>query len=293
MSELLTAMRERLLICDGAMGTELQAHGLQASGCPELWNLSHPDAVEAIHRAYCAAGADVILTNSFGGSRFKLEKFNLERQVSELNEAAACVARRAAGADQFVLGDVGPTGELMAPLGVREPGEFEAVFAEQVEGLVRGGVDGIIIETMTAVEEAQAAVRAARSVTDLPVLVSMQFKRDADGAGLHTMMGVDVPMFVRSFAELGVDALGGNCSSPGELADVVKQLREETSLPILAEPNAGVPQLINWKTVFPLGPNDFAEAVVELVRNGVSLLGGCCGTTPEHIRVLASRFRRT
>ena len=280
-----------MLLGDGAMGTELQARGLALGECPELWNVSRPDAVEGIHRDYLSAGADVVLTNTFGGSCFKLAKFGLGERVSELNEAAARIARTSAGTDRFVLGDVGPTGELMAPLGLHEAVEFEDAFAGQIEALVRGGVDGIIIETMTAIEEVEAALRAARKV-ELPVLVSMQFKRDANGVGLHTMMGVDVPTFAARVSGLGASALGGNCSSPDEILDVIGLLTQETNLPGFAEPNAGVPELVDGETVFKLNPTEYADAVNGLIEKGVRLLGGCCGTTPEHIRVLAERIRR-
>ena len=292
MTDLLAALRGRMLLGDGAMGTELQARGLEVGECLELWNVEHADVVESIHRDYVEAGADLVLTNSFGATSFKLSKFGFEGRVGELNEAAARVARAAAGAERIVLGDVGPTGELMAPLGLHDADAFEAAFAKQIEALVRGGVDGIILETMTAIEEVEAAVKAARSVTDMPVLTSMQFKRDADGVSLHTMMGVDVPSYAKRALEWGVEVVGGNCSTPEELLDVVRLLKETVEVPVFAEPNAGVPELIGGKTVFKLGPVEYADAVAGLVEAGVSLLGGCCGTTPEHIRVLAERLGR-
>jgi len=273
------------------MGTQLHALGLEASECPESWNLSHPDRVESVHRAYLDAGADVIITNTLGGTRLKLEKYHLASQLIPINESAARIARSAAGPDRFVLGDLGPTGELIAPLGLRRLIEFENAFAEQIRPLLSGGVDGIIIETMTAIEETEAALRAARALTNLPVLVSMQFKRDADGLGLHTMMGVDVPTFAARCASLGADALGGNCSSPEELLDVIGILKQETDLPLFAEPNAGMPQLINWKTVFALDPERFALAAIDITKNGANIIGGCCGTTPQHIRTLIRRIR--
>lgn len=289
MTDFLTTLEKELLICDGAMGTELYARGLAPGENPELWNVSHPERVLDIHRSYLAAGARVVLTNTFGASRFKLEKYGLESRVTELNRAAARVARQACRAGDFVLGDVGPTGELMLPLGTHDRREFVEVFAEQVRALADGGVDGIIIETMTALEEMEAAVEAVRRVAKLPVLCSMQFRRDADGKSLHTMMGVDAPCMAERLQALGADGIGTNCAAPDEIADVLRILLEHSDVPLVAEPNAGVPELVGGKTVFKLGPQEFAEAVAPLARAGVRLLGGCCGTTPAHIRALAAK----
>lgn len=279
-----------VLLCDGAMGTQLDAHGLQAGECHEQWNVLHPEKVKEIHSSYLDAGAEAILTNTFGGTRWRLERHGLGERVGEFNSAAAKLARSAAGEERYVLGDVGPTAEFVFPLGTRKEEEFVEVFGEEVSFLAEGA-DAIAIQTMTALEELVAAVRAAKE-TGLPVIGSMAFQPEVPGKGFRTIMGVGIEQMVRRLEEEGVDALGANCGTVdiADMVRIVRQMRELTSLPILAEPNAGRPRLVDERTVFDQTPEVMAEHVRALVEAGADIVGGCCGTTPDHIRLFAERI---
>lgn len=293
MRDFLKTVNERIVVLDGAMGTELDRRGMPAGYCPELWNVEQPEKVREIHRAYIDAGSDALLTNTFGGNRLKLAAYDLADRASELNARAAEIARLEAGDDRFVLGDVGPTGLFMEPVGTTSYDEFYEAFAEQVEALVAGGADAVIVETMSAVEEAVAAVRAAKAARSLPVLALMGFNRDADGEGFHTIMGVDIETAVNKLSEAGADCVGTNCwNALGEMCEIVRRIRRFTEKPIVAEPNAGQPKLVDGKTVFDETPEMMAHGVEELVGAGARIIGGCCGTTPEHIRLMASRARQ-
>ena len=267
------AARRAVLIADGAMGTQLQAGGLAPGAPGELWVLERPQDVVAIHRAYREAGARVLLTNSFGGSRWKLQLAGLEERVAEVNRVAGELARQAAGEDAWVLGDIGPTGRFMAPLGTETFADFVTVFTEQAEALVAGGVDGIIVETMTALEEARAALQAAKSVTDLPVAVAMTFTPDRSGEGFHTVMGVSAEEAVAALQEAGADIVGSNCGVGSEaMVRILARMAAVATVPLLAKPNAGVPRLEAGRTVYDETPERFA-------RNGAALVaaGGRCG----------------
>ena len=293
MRDFLKTVNERIVVLDGAMGTELDRRGMPAGYCPELWNVEQPEKVREIHRAYIDAGSDALLTNTFGGNRLKLAAYDLADRAGELNARAAETARLEAGDDRFVLGDVGPTGLFMEPVGTTSYDEFYEAFAEQVEALVAGGADAVIVETMSAVEEAVAAVRAAKAARSLPVLALMGFNRDADGEGFHTIMGVDIETAVNKLSEAGADCVGTNCwNALGEMCEIVRRIRRFTEKPIVAEPNAGQPKLVDGKTVFDETPEMMADGVEELVGAGARIIGGCCGTTPEHIRLMASRARQ-
>jgi len=293
MRDFLSKVNERIVVLDGAMGTELDRRGMPAGYCPELWNVEQPEKVREIHRAYIDAGSDAVLTNTFGGNRLKLAAYELADRAHELNVRAAEIARWEAGDDHFVLGDIGPTGLFMEPLGTTSYNEFYEAFAEQVEAFVAGGADAVIVETMSAVEEAVAAVRAAKAACSLPVLALMGFNRDADGEGFHTIMGVDIERAVNELSEAGADAVGTNCwNPPGEMCEIVRRIRQFTDKPVVAEPNAGQPKLVDGKTVFDETPEAMADGVEELVGAGSRIIGGCCGTTPEHIRLMVSRARQ-
>ena len=277
----------KLLMCDGGMGTLLQQNGLQPGECPELWCVERPDAVRAIHAAYREAGSDLVECNSFGGTRFKLEGFGLGGRVREINRAAAAVARAAAGPDQFVLGSMGPTGQFMEPLGPVSEAEMEAAFREQAEGLAEGGADAVIVETMTALDEALAALRAVRACSDLVAFVSFTFEPQLSG-GYATMMGVRPGVFARAAVEAGADAIGTNCGTgPEDMTGIVAELRAAApAIPIIAMPNAGMPELEHGVTVFRQTPADMAARVPDLVAAGATVIGGCCGTGPAHIAAM-------
>jgi len=286
------AARRAVLIADGAMGTQLQARGLEPGAPGELWNLQRPEDVVAIHRAYREAGAHVLLTNSFGGSRWKLQLAGLEERVAEVNRVAGELARQAAGEGAWVLGDIGPTGRFMAPLGTETFADFVAIFTEQAEALVAGGVDGIIVETMTAVEEARAALQAAKSVTNLPVAVTMSFTPDRSGGGFHTVMGVNAEEAVATLQEAGADLVGSNCGVGSDaMVRIIERMAAVAAVPLLAKPNAGVPRLEGGRTVYDENPERFARSGAALVAAGAGVVGGCCGTTPGHIRALTAATR--
>jgi 5-methyltetrahydrofolate--homocysteine methyltransferase len=276
------------LISDGAWGTELAKLGLEGGEVPELWNADHPEAVRRVAESYVVAGADLILTNTFGGNRLKLARPGLAGRAAELNRLGVEISRSAAGKRTLVFASVGPTGEFMAPLGPRDEAEFIDIFAEQIRALVEGGAQGIVVETMTDLNEAIAAVKAARSVAPrLPVVVSMTFDRTA--FGFATIMGLTPDHAAESLAAAGVDCLGANCGAGiDHMIEVARLMRLATTLPLWIKPNAGLPRLVGDRTVYSETPEMMAAKVETLFRAGASIIGGCCGTTPDHIRAMAA-----
>ena len=292
MGNFLEHLRTRVLVADGAMGTELMMKGLPAGACPEEWNVSHPEAILAIHEAYVQAGADILLTNTFGSNRLKLEAYGMGGRVEEICRRGAALARKAGGMGRIVLGDIGPTGQLMAPFGLLPFEDFEKTFAETARALAEGGVDGIIIETMMDVEEARAAVRAAKE-TNLPVVLCMIFNRDNVGGGYHTAMGVDPAAMAHTMEEEGADVVGANCGMGiVEMIPLIREIRAHVDLPIMAEPNAGLPRLEGGRTVYRESAEEMASHAGEMLAAGANILGGCCGTTAEHIRKIAETMKR-
>ena len=280
-----------ILIADGATGTQLTARGLPVEVAHEVWNLKRPDEVRAVAASYVAAGADVILTNTLGGTRFKLEHAGLAARVEEVNRAAAALAKEAAGEKALVFASIGPTGELLEPLGEVTEADAVAAFAEQVRGLVAGGVDGFCIESFSDLAEAKAALRAARENSSLPAVVSMTFAKGA--RGYATMMGVTPEQAARELDAAGADVVGANCGVGSEQAvDIARLMRPATKLPLWIKPNAGLPRLVGGKTVFPESPEEFVAHAVAIARAGAKFVGGCCGTTPAHIRLLAETLRK-
>jgi len=282
-------LRERILVADGAMGTMLQAAGLQPGTPPELWNRENPDAVRAVHAAYVQAGADIILTNSFGGSRVKLQRSGLADDAAHLCRLGAEIARQEAGDSVFVFGSMGPTGELMRPLGLLTFEEAKDAFAEQAAALAAGGADAILVETMADLQEGRAAIEGAHSGCSLPVICTFSFDR-----GQRTMMGVTAADLA-SLWNNGLLAIGANCGhSLDDTLAVIDQLR--TLLPdatLMAKPNAGVPRLgEDGKTHFDVGPEEMAKFATRYLEKGVRIIGGCCGSTPEHISRIASVVRK-
>lgn len=273
-----------VLVSDGAWGTFLQQKGLQPGECPEAWNLSRRDDVLDIAQSYIQAGANMIETNSFGANYYKLKNYNLENKVFEINKAAAQISRLAAGADHFVLGSVGPTGKLLIMEQVTE-GQLYDAFKEQSLALEAGGVDAIMIETMTDLDEARIAVRAAKENTHCAVFCTMTFDKILSGE-YRTMMGISPTEMTDTLVAEGASVIGANCGNGMlDMIGIVKEIRQmNPSIPILIHANAGLPHYHNGETVFPETPSDMASMVKDIVLAGANIIGGCCGTTPEHIR---------
>ena len=280
-------LQQKILFFDGAMGTMLQSAGLPAGEAPDVWNITHPDAVTAVHSAYLAAGCDVITTNTFGCTEHKLARTG----YSAAEVAAAAVRnakeaiRQAGGKERFVALDIGPTGKLLKPLGDLSFEEAYAMFRETIEAGAAAGADLVLIETMSDAYELKAAVLAAKECCTLPVLATVTLDRRG-----KLLTGGDVPSVTALLEGLRVDALGFNCGlGPREMLPFLEELSRCASIPILLQPNAGLPREANGRTVFDVGPEEFAQCMQECVRRGARLLGGCCGTTPEHIRALVAQ----
>ena len=287
--DLLATAKERVVILDGAMGSELIRHGFRSESCPEEWNITHPDVVADIHRAYFEAGAEIVQTNTFGGTSAKLAHFGRQDKVAAFNIAGARLA--VAARDRFapgklVAGDIGPSGKFLKPMGELEPGELRGMFAEQTAALVEGGVDLISIETMFDLAEACLAVEAACEVAGrLAVMASLTY--GVTPRGYRTMMGVDPRRGVAALLEAGADVVGCNCSiTADQMIELVAELRAATDAPLLVEPNAGQPRLEEGTTVYDESPRHFAASGSAIVAQGANIIGGCCGTTPEHIAAL-------
>jgi len=290
MQDLIDYLQEgNLLIADGATGTMLQTMGLPAGMAPDLWNVERPDAVRAHYRSYLDAGSEVILANTFGGNRIKLERTGgLDARMVELNRAGASLAVEEAGGEVYVAGDMGPTGELLAPYGTLQYEDAVRAYAEQALALVEGGVDLLWGETLTDLNEARALVEGVQQVTDLPVFCSLTFGRSG-----RTMMGVTPRQAAEALWPMGLTAIGANCGEG--IPPVVAALDEmRAALPdavLIAKPNAGVPRLEGSETIYPLGPAEMAAQVPDLVARGAQVIGGCCGNTPAHIAAIAAAVR--
>ena len=277
-----------ILISDGAMGTFLQAKGLQPGESPEEWCVSHPDAVKSVAEAYIAAGADIIETDSFGGTSYKQKEFGLEDRVAEFNRAAARLAKEAMGDRGYVAASVGPTGQIVEDEGgTVTPEDLYNAFKEQLIALEEGGADAVCIETMSSITEAVQAIKAAKENTKLVVMATFTFESGA--RGFRTMMGVDPERAARESVEAGADIVGANCGTGiDSMIEITRQMRAAVpNTPILIQANAGLPVLENGKTVFKDSPEQMAAKVPELIAAGANIIGGCCGTTPDHIRAIA------
>lgn len=276
----------KVLVADGGWGTELSRLGLAAGESPEKWNLDQPDKVCAVARSYVQAGSDIILTNTFGGSRLKLDKVGLGDKVAEVNRAGAELSKQAAGDGAIVLASVGPTGEFVEPLGTITESEMVDCFAEQIRALIEGGADGIVVETMMDLNEAKAALKAAKDNASCPVVVSMTYEKGA--AGIATMMGILPEQAAGELEAAGADVIGANCGAGIDvMTEVARALSQATGKPIWAKPNAGLPQLIDGQTVFAETPEEMVRHLPSLIDAGARIVGGCCGTTPAHIRAFA------
>lgn len=275
------------ILLDGAMGTMLMDAGLEAGDSPEEWNALHPDKVRLIHRAYIQAGSRIILTNTFGGTSVRMETHGLGDRVIELNKKAAENARTEADAAPhpvLVAGSMGPTGQLLEPLGTLRVSEAEKSFADQAAGLAEGGVDLFWIETMSDLSEVKAAVAGIRSVSDLPIAATMSF--DSHG---RTMMGVSPEQAVKELGELNIQLLGANCGTGSdELINAIKEMRSANpDLPLIAKANAGIPQMVGTEVVYNGSPEVMAAYAADVWKEGATLIGGCCGSSPDHVRAMA------
>jgi 5-methyltetrahydrofolate--homocysteine methyltransferase len=287
---LLDTLKDRRLVCDGAMGTQLMLAGLANGDCGEAWNLSHPDRVLKIQRKYVEAGADCLITNTFGGSRLMLKRHGHVDQLHEINQAGARIAREAfGGREGFVLGDIGPLGAILEPYGDLPAEQALAAYEEQARALVEAGVDAIIIETQTSLEEMGVAIDASKAAGAPCIIASFAYDLSQDQSFYVTMMGVTPERAAELAEEHGANIIALNCGTGMDMngaAMVAKQYREACGLPVMVQPNAGLPVLENMKAVYKQLPADMAKNVPDVISAGANIVGSCCGSTPEHTRAI-------
>lgn len=284
------ALLSRRLVCDGAMGTQLMLAGLEQGGCGEVWNLTHPDRVLAIQRRYAEAGADCLITNTFGGSRLMLTRHAHAGDVRAVNAAAVRIARGAFG-DQpgYVLGDVGPLGGILEPYGELALADAQSALDEQIRALVEAGADAIIIETQTSLDELGLAIDAAKAAGAPCIIGSLAYDRSPDGTFFRTMMGVSPEQAAAFAQERGADIVALNCGTGMDMAgaaEVVRLYRESCPLPTMAQPNAGLPVLENMRAVYKQTPEEMVQTLPAVLAAGGNIVGSCCGSTPEHTRAI-------
>ncbi|HVW04289.1 MAG TPA: homocysteine S-methyltransferase family protein [Vicinamibacterales bacterium] len=293
---LLDVIKTRPLLGDGAMGTQLMFAGLEQGNCGEAWNLSHPDRVLAIQRRYAEAGSDCIITNTFGGSRIMLNRHGEADRVTDINAAAVAITREAfGGREGYVLGDIGPFGGLMEPYGDFTEAQVREAFTEQAKALVDAGADAIIIETQTSLEELDIAITAAKEAGAPCVIGSMAYDVTLDGSTFRTMMGIDPERAAEFMQEHGADIVALNCGTRMDMArarEAVERYRRATDLPVMAQPNAGQPKLVNMKVIYDETPDQMVTGVEPLLDAGANIIGACCGSTPEHIRAFRQAIDR-
>jgi 5-methyltetrahydrofolate--homocysteine methyltransferase len=295
-SKLRQALQKRRLVCDGAMGTQLMLAGLAQGSCGEMWNLTHPERVLAIQSRYAAAGADCIITNTFGGNRFMLTRHHHAEYLVEINQAAAKLARQAFGGKEgYVLGDVGPVGGMLEPYGDLKAEDVGAALAEQAQALVQGGVDAIILETQTSLEELGLGIQGAKAAGAPFLIASLAYDRSMDGSFFKTMMGISPEQAAQFAQEQGADAVALNCGTGMDMeaaAKVVRLYRSSSHLFTMAQPNAGLPVLENLKAVYKQTPEQMVKALPEVLEAGANIIGSCCGSTPEHTRAIRATVDR-
>lgn len=273
-------------MADGAVGTELIRHGLEPGDCPEAFNLNEPEILAGIAGRYLEAGAEIVQTNTLGGSPLKLAPYGLESRAAEINRNAVAAVRKVVGERAYVSGSCGPSGGILKPYGDLDPERAEESFRVQAEALIGAGVDLICVETMIDLTEASLAVRAAREVSSsIPIMATMTFDRTP--GGFYTIMGVTVEDAAIGLVAAGADMVGSNCGNGIEaMIEVAREFRERSELPIVIQSNAGLPEMREGELVYPETPEFMAGKARELVEIGVAVIGGCCGTTPDHIRAL-------
>ena len=284
--DILSELTSRPLLCDGAMGTQLLAKGLGPGDCGMIWNVNSPDLVQSVHSAYRKAGCDLITSNTFGGAVSSLARHELGNRVAELNRAGAAIAAAIAGNDAWVLGDVGPFGDFLEPFGDVTVAQLHAIFCEQISALIAGGANAILIETMSDPSEVEVAVSAAMACGDLPIITTYAFQRTGENE-YRTMMGTSVEEAVSRALAAGAHIVGANCgtalSFPEYLELAAQLVAAAGNSPVIVQPNAGAPHLIDGQTVYLATPAELAECAAQLLEAGVRIVGGCCGTSPAHL----------
>lgn len=288
MDDFRKVIRNRVLVMDGAMGTMLQSMGMKPGACPEELNLSKPELIQKIHKLYLKAGAMILDSNTFGGNRLKLKDFGLEKMVHDINSAGIRNAKKASQGKAYVAGSIGPTGKFLEPVGDLTFEEAVDIFKEQAKAIIEAGADLIAIETMMDIREFKAAIIAVRECSDIPVLAMMTFNED-----LRSVLGTPGEVTAVVAEGLGVDVVGANCSvGPERLFEVIKRMSRVTSLPLIMQANAGIPELKDGRTCYPATPDEMARYAEDAVAVGVRVIGGCCGTTPEHIRAISEAVKK-
>ena len=292
MADLIEKLSQGLVVWDGAMGTELIASGLEAGMCPERWNVEKPAVIADIYRSYFTAGADVVVTNTFGGTRIRLRQAGLEGAFTGVNLCGVELALAERPKGGLVAGCMGPCGELIAPPGKVSEQEVEDAFAEQAELLSNAGVDLLHLETQFDLREARAAVRGIKHISSLPLVATMTFRQTK--RGFFTEMGDPVALCLEKLAKDGVAMVGANCTLDGEgMLELTAEMRRATPLPLLIQPNAGQPVLKGDRVVYPCSPEEFALQIAKIIGKGANAVGGCCGTTPFHIAQIVQLKERT
>lgn len=279
----LELLKNNILLSDGATGTFLQSKGLEPGGCPELMNVEKEEAVIEMADKYFKSGSDFVLTNTFGGSPFMLKKYGYEDKVEEFNKKGAMIAKSVCPSEKFVFGSIGPTGEFIEPLGNVTEKEMSNGFERQINGLLEGGVDGIIFETQMAIEELVLGIKTAKKLTNLPIIGSMVF--DKGPRGFFTMMGIPPKKAAEDIYNAGGDIVATNCGNGSEImVDLVKELKEFSKLPVMVQSNAGIPKIENKKVIYDESPEFMIKNYQKFIDIGISIIGGCCGTTFDHIK---------
>ncbi|MHA1917720.1 MAG: homocysteine S-methyltransferase family protein [Candidatus Ranarchaeia archaeon] len=288
-SEFFSILKKRPILLDGGTGALLMEKGLPPEINPNEWNIINPEVISELYRKYFAAGSDAVLTNTFGASRIKLQSHKLEDKIQQINQRAVELAKEERVEGKFIIGDIGPSGKLFEPLDKTTYKEGTESFAEQAKILDQAGIDLFLIETQINLKEALIALKAVKEVSNKPVLVSMTFEKKP--RGYFTIMGDTPKACVEQLIDAGADAVGTNCSmGSSEMIDVVKEIVQYSSVPVLAKPNAGLPEMVNGKTGYNQKPEDFVKDIKEMIDSGVKIVGGCCGTTPTFIQLLYQKI---